>query len=494
MMVMMQGQHYIDGHWTVAEGTQWFEDTNPAQPSDKIGRFPIATAADVDAAVNAAEKAFQSWRLVPAPERAKRLYRLADLIAQRKDDWAREMSRENGKTFTEARGDVQEAIDMALYVAGEGRRLFGQTTPSELRNKFCMTLRQPIGVCGLITPWNFPIAVPSWKLFPCLLSGNTVVFKPAEDTPLMGQRMVEALHDAGFPPGVVNLVQGTGEVTGAALVEHPGVRLISFTGSSQTGSHIASVCGRLHKRTCLEMGGKNAAIVLADANLPLALDGLVWGAFGTSGQRCTATSRIIVERAVQAQVVQGLIEKAQQLVIGDPVSAHTQVGPVINPDAVEKILSYIALGQQEGAQLVLGGHRIEGEGYYIAPTLFDEVKPGMRIAQEEIFGPVVSVIPVDSYEEAIAVANDVKYGLSSAIFTRDVNKAFAAMRDLEAGITYINAPTIGAEVHLPFGGVKQTGNGHREAAETAFDIFTEWKSVYVDFSDTLQRAQIDNVE
>ena len=489
-------KNFIAGEWIDSKTGQTLENRNPANPQDVLDTFPNSGEDDVDAAVKAAKAAYPAWKRMPAPERGNLFYKLAAVIAERKESWARDMSREMGKTFTEAKGDIQEAIDMAFYVGGEGRRLFGQTTHSELDNKFAMSIRQPIGVCALITPWNFPVAVPSWKLFPCLLSGNTVVFKPAEDAPLMGQRMVEAFIDAGFPPGVINLVQGAGESAGAPLLEHPDVRLVSFTGSTETGRLINEIAGKNLKQTCLELGGKNACIVLDDANLELAIDGVVWGAFGTSGQRCTATSRLIVQRGVHDAMVEGIVAKAKQLKLGDPQLAETEVGPLINKQGFDKALYYIEQGKKEGAQCVLGGQPAETNsgGFFIEPTIFDKVTPSMRIAREEIFAPVLSILTVDSLEEAIEVANSVDYGLSSAVYTADVNKAFKAMRDFEAGITYINAPTIGAEVHMPFGGVKNTGNGHREAAGTAFEIFTEWKTVYVDFSNTLQRAQIDNVD
>lgn len=494
----VKGLNHINGQWVAALSGQTRPNTSPANPAHLVGHFPESGPEDVNAAVAAAKAAYPGWKNTPAPKRAELLYKLAELVKQRKEAWALAMSLEMGKTLTEARGDVQEAIDMALHVAGEGRRLFGFTTPSELNNKFAMALRTSIGVCGLITPWNFPIAVPSWKLLPCLLCGNTVVWKPAEDTPHTAELFMQAFIDVGFPPGVINLVQGTGPSAGAPLLENPDVRLISFTGSTQTGRLINEVAGRNLKRTALELGGKNAAIVLADADLDLAIDGLVWGAFGTSGQRCTATSRIIVERPLHAELVKRIIEKAKTLLLGNPALPETQVGPVINQKAVDKILSYIEIGKAEGATLALGGKKAvnaaTGEGYYIEPTIFDNVTPTMRIAREEIFGPVVSILPVDSLEEALEVANSVDYGLSSAIYTRDVSKAFKAMNELEAGITYINAPTIGAEVHLPFGGVKNTGNGHREAAHTALDIFSEWKTVYIDYSGHLQRAQIDNAD
>lgn len=489
--------NHINGEWVPAASGATFENRSPSAPnSDPLGYFPNSDKTDVDKAVAAAKAAFKTWSKTPAPERGNLLRKLAVIIEERKERWAVEMSHEMGKTVTEAKGDIQEAIDMAYYMAGEGRRLFGVTTPSELNNKVAWTQRFPVGVCGLITPWNFPIAVPSWKTLPALICGNTIVWKPAEDAPLMGHRYMQAIADAGFPPGVVNLIHGEGEQAGQPIAEHPDVSLVSFTGSNEVGRKLGGICGASLKALCLELGGKNAAIVMDDANLDLAVDGLAWGAFGTSGQRCTATSRMIVHRAVVDEVIERLKKKAAAIKIGEPSNADTEVGPVINKAAFEKILNYIEIGKAEGATLVFGGKPLEepNGGYYVEPTLFADVTPSMRIAQEEIFGPVGSLITVDSFEEAIEVANSVNYGLSSAIYTKDVNKAFRAIRDLEAGISYVNAPTIGAEVHLPFGGVKGTGNGHREAAQATLDVYSEWKTVYVDYSDSLQRAQIDNVE
>ncbi len=403
------------------------------------------------------------------------------------------MTREMGKVRAEAGGDVQEAIDMSIYMAGEGRRLFGQTTPSELRDKFMMSVRMPVGVVGAITPWNFPIAIPAWKLCPALVCGNTVVLKPAEDTPLLAQRFVELLGEAGLPPGVVNVVQGFGEEAGAALVRHPDVPVITFTGSRETGVAVTKDAADALKHVHLELGGKNAIIVMDDADLPLAVEGIVWSAFGTSGQRCTAASRVIVHRAVYGELQSRLVAAAERLRLGPGWEDSTDVGPLINRAALEKVARYTEIGRDEGARLLTGGEALGGEGFYYRPTVFADVESGMRIAQEEIFGPTTALIPVASFEEAVAVANSVRYGLSSAIFTRDVNLAFRAMRDLEAGITYINAGTTGAEVHLPFGGTKNTGNGHREAGQAALDVFTEWKSIYVDYSGRLQRAQFDNV-
>ncbi|HEY7716308.1 MAG TPA: aldehyde dehydrogenase family protein [Candidatus Binatia bacterium] len=493
-----QFKNYIDGEWRAAQSEKFFENRNPADRNDLIGLFPASGAPDVEAAVQAARKAFDAWRLVPAPKRGEMLYRVGELLRKHKEEIARGMTREMGKILKETRGDVQEGIDTAFYVAGEGRRLFGETTPAELPNKFAMSVRMPVGVCVLITPWNFPMAIPTWKMFPALLCGNTVILKPAEDTPLTAVRLIEILQEAGIPPGVVNLVHGRGEEVGAALVRHPGVQLVSFTGSAAVGREIAASCGHDLKRVSLELGGKNAQIVLEDADLDLALEGALWGAFGTTGQRCTATSRLIVHRRVVKQLTDRLVARAQQLKIGNGVNGDVDVGPLINQAARDKVLRYIEIGKHEGARLLTGGSCYDtgacANGYFFEPTIFDRVRPDMRIAQEEIFGPVLSIIEVSSFEEALQVMNGTAYGLSSSIYTRDVDRAFRAMRDIEAGITYINGPTIGAEVHLPFGGVKDTGNGHREAGTTVYDIFTEWKSIYVDYSGKLQKAQIDNAE
>jgi acyl-CoA reductase-like NAD-dependent aldehyde dehydrogenase len=448
--------------------------------------------------VKAAKKAFADWRLVPAPKRGELLYRVGELLKKYKEDLARIETREMGKILKETRGDVQEGIDCAFYVAGEGRRLFGETTPAELPDKFAMSVRAPIGVCALITPWNFPLAIPTWKLFPALICGNTVILKPAEDTPQTAGRFVEILNAAGVPSGVVNLVHGRGEEVGAALVRHGDVQLVSFTGSAAVGREIAAVCGQNLKRVSLELGGKNGQIVMEDADLELAVEGALWGAFGTTGQRCTATSRLIVHRDVSKKITDILVERVQKIKIGDGLDESVEMGPLINQAAREKVLRYIEIGKQEGARLLTGGsiHDVGScaNGYFFQPTIFDQVKPNMRIAQREIFGPVLSIIEINSFEEAIAVLNGTPYGLSSSIYTSDVGRAFRAMRDIEAGITYINGPTIGAEVHLPFGGVKDTGNGHREAGTTVYVIFTEWKSIYVDYSGKLQKAQIDNAE
>jgi acyl-CoA reductase-like NAD-dependent aldehyde dehydrogenase len=492
-------QNYIGGKWVSSQSGEMFEDLNPADNRDIIGRFPLSTSDDVNAAVNAAQEAFDRWRRTPAPRRAELLFRLGEILIANKDRFADDMTREMGKVLKEAGGDVQEAIDCTYYTAGEGRRLHGFTTPAEMPDKFAMCVRQPVGLCGLITPWNFPMAIPSWKLIPALVCGNTVVLKPAEDTPLSTYNLVKACEEAGIPPGVVNLVTGYGETVGAAMTNHPALRLIAFTGSTETGRIVASACAERNAICSLEMGGKNAIIVMDDADIDLAIEGAVWGAFGTSGQRCTASSRLIVHKKVYKQFVSKLVEHVKALRVGNGADSKTDVGPVINMDAVEKIMGYIQIGRNEdGARLACGGKRLSrgdyAHGYFIEPTVFADATADMRIAQEEIFGPVTTVIPTNSLEDAISIANGVRYGLSAAIYTQNVNRAFRAMNELYTGIFYVNASTIGAEVHLPFGGTKATGNGHREAGTQVLDIFSEWKSIYVDFSGKLQRAQIDMIE
>ncbi|HEY2354618.1 MAG TPA: aldehyde dehydrogenase family protein, partial [Gaiellaceae bacterium] len=471
--------------------------TSPADGAT-IGSFPRSTAADVDRAVATAKAAYDGWRLTPAPKRGEILYRVAHILEREKAALTDLVTREMGKVKTEAGGDVQEAIDITYYMAGEGRRLFGQTTPSELQNKWNMSVRVPIGVIGAITPWNFPVAIPSWKSIPALICGNTVVIKPAEDTPALAQAFVDLLLEAGIPEGVVNIVHGFGEDAGDALVRHADVPVITFTGSRETGITVAKAAAERLKHVHVELGGKNAIIVLDDADLDLAIDGIVWSAFGTSGQRCTAASRVIVQRGAYDELEKRLVARVEKLRLGPGWEDDSDIGPLINSAALEKVHSYTEIGKGEGADLLTGGEIATdgdlGKGFFYRPTVFGGVDAQMRIANEEIFGPTTALIPVDDFDEAVRVANGVGYGLSSSIFTRDVNKAFRAMRDLEAGITYINAGTIGAEVHLPFGGTKETGNGHREAGQAALDVFTEWKSIYVDYSGKLQRAQIDTEE
>lgn len=490
-----QYKNFIGGQWVDAASGRTFESINPANREEVLGAFPRSGAEDVDRAVESAQDTFRTWRLVPAPKRAEIVFRAGELLVKRKEEMARLMTREMGKVLKEARGDVQEGIDTAYYMAGEGRRLFGHHVPCELPNKFGVAMRVPVGVVAAITPWNFPLAIPTWKILPALVCGNTLVFKPAEDTPLVAHSFLEILLEAGLPPGVVNLVHGYGEEAGAPLVRHPGVNLVSFTGSTEIGREVARACAETYKKVSLEMGGKNAIIVMDDAEVDLAVDGALWGAFGTSGQRCTATSRVIVHEAVLKSFTQGFVERAKGLRLGSGLDERVDVGPVINERQLHRIHEYTGIGKKEGARVLIGGEIArEGElrkGFFYKPTIFGDVEPGMRIAREEIFGPSVSVLRAGSLEEAVEISNSTTYGLSSAIYTRDINRAFGAIQEIAAGITYVNSPTIGAEVQFPFGGVRQTGNGHREGGWTVLDIMTEWKTVYIDYSGRLQKAQID---
>jgi acyl-CoA reductase-like NAD-dependent aldehyde dehydrogenase len=491
-------KNFIGGSWVSPSTGRYFENRNPANPGDLIGRFPESGEQDIEEAVRAAQQGFRLWSRTPAPVRGDVLRRVGDLLVERKEAIANAMTREMGKVLAETRGDVQEGIDTAYYAATEGRRLFGHVVPSELRSKWAMSYRRPIGVVGLITPFNFPMAIPTWKMFPALLCGNAVIIKPSEDVPHTVHLLVEILLEAGLPREVIQLVHGRGETVGKALVEHPGVPVISFTGSTETGSNIGETCGRMHKRLSLEMGGKNAMIVMDDANLDLALEGVLWGAFGTTGQRCTATSRLVLHQKVHDRFLQRLADAAQTLRLGDGRQVETDVGPLIHEASRRKVEEYVEVGRLEGAELVTGGERPGatglGAGYFYRPTVFAGVKPGSRLEQEEIFGPVLSVIRVGSFDEAVQVNNDVRYGLSSSIYTSNVDLAFRAMQELDNGITYVNAPTIGAEAHLPFGGVKATGNGHREGGWEVYEFYSETKVCYVDYSGKLQRAQIDTYD
>jgi acyl-CoA reductase-like NAD-dependent aldehyde dehydrogenase len=491
-------RNFIDGEWIEPRSGNVIENRNPANTTELIGMFPASNADDVNTAVDAAKAAYEGWRLTPAPKRAEILFRAAEILVERKEDYSQDMAREMGKVLAETRGDVQEAIDMTYLMAGEGRRQFGQTTPSELPNKFAMSVRTPVGVAGLICPWNFPMAIPSWKAIPALVTGNTVVIKPAEDTPLSTFNLMHALNEAGLPRGVMNVVFGDGPDAGAPLLAHKDVGLISFTGSTEVGRIVSVACAPSFKKCHLEMGGKNIIIVMDDANLDLAVDGAVWGGFGTTGQRCTAASRVAVHKKVYAQFVEKFVAQVSNLTVGDSLDPSTQMGPCINEQQLNTVMKYVQIGKDETARLATGGHRLDSgkwkNGWFHEPTVFTDCSPNMRIAQEEIFGPVVSVIPFDTFDEALQIANGVNYGLSASIYTRNINNAFRAQRDLQTGIVYVNAPTIGAETHLPFGGIKNTGNGHRESGEAALDFYSEWKTVYIDYSDRLQRAQIDNAD
>lgn len=492
---MEKFNNYINGKWVAPRSGEYFQNISPANQEDIIGEFAKSGQDDVDDAVKAARQAYKKWRLVPAPKRGDIIRKAGDIFTSRKEELARIMTREMGKPTFETEGDVQEAIDTAYYAATETRRLFGHTAPSEMDNKMNMSFRVPVGVCGIITAWNFPVAVPSWKILPAIAAGNTVVYKPSKDSPHSGVIFAEIMEEAGCPPGVFNVLLGTGRM-GNMMVEHPDINLIGFTGSTEIGFKIGEICGRMNKKCSLEMGGKNAQIVMDDANLELAVEGALWGAFGTTGQRCTATSRVICQSGIYDKFLEVMKERAEKLRLGDGLKKETEVGPVIHENSLKNVEHYVKVALDEGGRLVCGGKRASGgdldKGFFYHPTIIADVTTDMTIFNEEIFGPVLSVSKAENLEEAIEMQNKCEYGLSSAIFTRNVNDAFHAMRDIEAGITYINAPTIGAEAHMPFGGVKGTGNGHREGGWTVFDIFTEWKTVYVDYSDKLQRAQIDN--
>ncbi len=485
--------NYINGTWTPPKSEKLFQRENPAT-GETIGEFPDSGAQDVADAVAAAAAAWDGWRSTPAPRRAEILFRAAEMMLAGKEELSRDVTIEMGKVLKEARGDVQEAIDMSYYAAGEGRRLFGHTTPAELPNKFAMAVRQPHGVVAAITPWNFPLAIPCWKLMPALITGNTVVFKPSPYSPLSAHNLLRILEEAGLPPGVANLAFGEDQ-TGAALVEDPRIAMVSFTGSLEVGREIAAYCGRNGKRVHLEMGGKNAIIVLDDADLDLAIEGAVWSAFGTSGQRCTAASRMIVQKPLVGSFTDRLIARSATLRLGNGLDEATEMGPVVNRPQLQKIEQYMDIGRDEGAAVACGGARAAGggleRGYFFQPTVFADVQPRMRIAQEEIFGPVTDVITCADLEEAVAINNDVPFGLVASIYTRDVSKAFRAIERITTGMVYVNAGTIGAEVHLPFGGTRGTGNGHREAGLAALDSYTEWKTVYIDYSGRLQKAQMD---
>ena len=489
----MEFQNYIGGKWVNGQGDKTFATINPAN-EEILAQIHAAQVIDVDLAVQAAQKAFKSWRLTPAPMRGEILFKVGDILKQKKEELARLLTQDMGKVISEARGDVQEAIDMAYYMAGEGRRLLGYTAPVEMPSKFGMAVRDPSGVVGIITPWNFPIAVPSWKIFPALIAGNTLIWKPSPEIPAISAAFVGIFEQAGLPEGVFNLLLAPGADVARALVSHPGVRVLSFTGSTNTGRAIAESAARLNKKVSLEMGGKNAIIVLEDADLELVTDATLWSAFGTSGQRCTAASRLIIQKGIAAELKEALVARTMKLTIGNGLDPKVEIGPVINRIALERIDNYVQIGRQEGARALIGAAiaDLDGKGFFYKPTLFEGVNPGSTLEREEIFGPVLSIVEVDTLEEAIEVNNSSMYGLSTSIFTRDVNRAFSAMRDVSTGLVYINHGTTGAEIQFPFGGVRGTGNGHREAGQAGLDLFTEWKSIYVDYSGKLQRAQIDN--
>ena len=491
-------KNFIAGKLMDSKSGRTFENRNPADWDEVVGIFPKSNAEDINMAIEAAKKAYKKWRTVPWPKRSEIMRRAAEIMIEKKEEIAQLMTREMGKVINETRGDFQEGIDTALYASIEGRKFFGYTLPSELQNKSCMTKKEPLGVWGLITPWNFPIAIPTWKVFPCILSGNTAVIKPATYTPACVGEFAQILQEAGLPDGVLNVVYGGGGEIGEAILSHPDIVGVSFTGSSEIGRRIGEVCGNTLKRCSLELGGKNGQVVLKDADLELALEGVLWGAFGTTGQRCTATSRLILEEPIYDKFIEMLKQKTESLKLGNGLNEDIDVGPLVSESQCESVHSYVEIGKKEGAKLITGGESYkEGEcvkGWFYKPTIFIDVLPTMRIAQEEIFGPVLSVIKAKDFKEAIEILNNTVYGLSSSIYTNDLNKAHKAIELAETGIVYINAPTIGAECHMPFGGMKNTGNGHREGGWTAYEIFTEIKSIYIDYSGSLQKAQIDTWE
>jgi len=487
-------KNFINGRWLKAQSKKSFSSVNPAN-KQLIATVPRSEKADINNAVKAARASYPAWSKTPAPIRGEILFRAVENILKNKKKLGDLVAREMGKVKKEAHGDVQEAIDMGFYMAGEGRRLFGQTVPSELPNKSIRTIRQSVGVFALITPWNFPTAIPAWKIFPALISGNTVVFKPSSYTPACASELIKCFVEAGLPNGVLNLVHGKGNEAGEALLNHKDIDGLSFTGSSAVGKHIAEICAPRLTKHCLEMGGKNVIIVMDDADIDLAVDGAIWAAFGTTGQRCTAASRIVLHQKIYNMFTKKLVDKVKKLKLGYALDKGVDVGPLINEGAVEKTLKYVKIGKEEGAKLLCGGLKARSpklsKGFFFKPTVFGNVTPKMRIAQEEIFGPVTALIKVRNFNEAIKVANNVNYGLSSAIFTQDINNIERAARDLETGLVYINTSTIGAEIQTPFGGLKDTGNGHREAGGLggALETYTEMKVISVDYSGNIQKAQ-----
>lgn len=489
-------KNYIGGQWIDAVSGNTFENRNPSNIDQVLGIYPRSNREDVDKAVSAAKKAFQEWKNYSPVERGALIHKAGELLLARKEELARVISAENGKTVIGAMGDVQSGIDMAFYVAGEGRRWYGKTTHSGLRKRFAMTKRYPIGVVGVITSWNFPMAITCWKTFPALLCGNTVVLKSEENTPETNYHFVKILEEAGFPKGVLNLIHGFGSEAGEALTLHPDVSMVSFTGSSNTGKIIAKNCtGRLAK-VSLELGGKNAVIVMDDANIDLAVDGVICGAFSISGQRCTATGRVIVHENIYDEFMEKLIAKTKKQKLGQGSDTSSDITPLISKKQCDRVLGYIQRAQEAGATLITGGNQLTGgvydRGYYIEPTIFENVTSDMEIARDEVFGPVLVVFKVVSYEEAITLHNQAPYGLSASLFTQDVTKSFSFFDDIETGVCYINGPTFGSEPHMPFGGVKISGLGYREAGWAAIEAFSEVKTLYVDYSAKIQNVQFES--
>ena len=486
-------QNYIGGSWVDSASGRTYTIINPAHNEVVLAAFQTSVTEDAERAVEAAHEALPAWAAMPAPQRAGILYRAVELLRERADELAKAITLEEGKPIADARGEVRRAMNITEYSAGEGRRLFGYTTPSEIPDTVAYTTRRPLGVVGIITPWNFPIAIPAWKIAPALICGNTLVFKPASSTPLAATMLVKLFEDAGLPPGVLNLITGPGALVGNTLVAHPLVKGISFTGSTDIGSNIYTDGAKTLKKVQCEMGGKNAVIVLSDADMDKTLGGIVQGAFGSTSQRCTATSRAIVEDSIYEPFMEQLISRTRNLKLGDGMDPEVDVSPVSSQYQFDKVMEYIGIGAEEGAELAYGGHAVTGgkfdEGHYIEPTIFTEVEPSMRIAQEEIFGPVLTVFKAKDLDEAIDIANGVQFGLSSSIYTKDLTQAFRYVEQVEAGIVHVNAPTLGGEVHLPFGGLKASGAGAREQGTEAINFFSEVISVYIDYAGVRAQAK-----
>jgi len=479
-------QNFIGGEWIKSSASKSAPNVNPANTDDVIGDIPLATREEARRAVEAAAEAFAKWRSTPAPTRGRIVAQAARLLETNKEELAQTLTREEGKTIAESRGELQRSINVAEFCAGESRRLTGETIPSELPLNFAYTIKQPLGVVACVTPWNFPVAIPVWKIAPALVAGNTVVFKPATLTPGTATRIVELFEEAGIPPGVLNLILGSGSEAGEEIINHPAVKAVSFTGSNGVGIRLYEQASRRGAKVQCEMGGKNPVIVLEDCDIDLAVESTVQGAFGSTGQRCTATSRAVVVNQIADEFVQRIAKRAQSMRIGAGVDPQTEMGPSVDENQFKTVLQYIDVGREDGATMVCGGERVTGDGfdkgYFVRPTLFDHVTPDMRIAREEIFGPVLAVLRVKDFDEAMQVANDSEYGLSSSIFSNDASRIFRFVDDIETGMTHINSPTTGGEAHIPFGGIKGTGIGDREQGSTALDFYTDLKVVYVDYT------------
>jgi len=478
--------NYINGKWLESVSSKTIPNVNPADTNDVIGLVRQATRAEARTAVESAVEAFRQWRLTPAPARGKIVARAARLLEEQKEELAQILTREEGKTIAESRGELQRSINVADFCAGEARRMNGETIPSELPANFVYTIKQPLGVVACVTPWNFPVAIPVWKIAPALVAGNTVVFKPASLTPATAVRIVEIFEEAGLPAGVLNLVLGSGSDGGDEIINHPAVKAVSFTGSNAVGIRLYEQVSRRGAKVQCEMGGKNPVVVLEDADMELAVESTAQGAFGSSGQRCTATSRAVVVNEIADEFVQRVVTRAGSMRLGAGSDPNTEMGPSVDESQFNTVLKYIDIGREDGATLVCGGSRATGDGldkgYFVKPTVFDNVKPDMRIAREEIFGPVLAVLRVSDFEEAMMAANDCEYGLSSSIFTNDASRIFRFVDEIETGMTHINSPTTGGEAHIPFGGIKGTGIGEREQGSTALDFYTDLKVVYVDYT------------